>query len=155
MIICFLNDEAPLPLPFQSYQRSKVDGYACSKRVYERWPAASFSVAVVQRQAAEVAIQLQCHRVPAAIIDLTARDTHHARTDAVSTGATSKVTCKLEPQLPLCQLLACTHVDAQLNQGHYHHTKPQCDGMCAHLEDHAGFRFCEHDDSLALQGPDS
>lgn len=91
-----------VPLPWRSYQRSKVDGGACGRSARERRPAASFGVAAVQRQAAEVAVQLQRHRVPAAVIDATARDAHHA-------GAAARATLRLEPQLAPCQLVPHTH----------------------------------------------
>lgn len=93
-------------------QCSKVDGSVQSEWLYEWWPTPSLNVAVIQRQAAEVAVQLQCHRVPAAIIDTTAGDAQHVGTVTNSTTTIAKVTGQLEPQLPLLQLL--THIYAQL-----------------------------------------
>lgn len=53
-------------------QCSKVDGSVWSKWLYEWRSVATLDVAVIQCQAAEVAVQLQSHRVPAAVIDTAA-----------------------------------------------------------------------------------
>lgn len=66
--------------PYGSYsyswtdQCSKVDGSVWSEWLYEWWSTALLNVAVIQCQAAEVAVQLQCHSVPAAITDTTTGD---------------------------------------------------------------------------------
>lgn len=92
-------------------QCSKVDASVWSKRLYERWSAAPLHIAVVQRQAAEVAVQLQRHRVPAAVVDTAAGDAQHVATIAThaSTTAAAEATGQLEPQLPFLQLL--THIN--------------------------------------------
>lgn len=87
-----------LKSPYGSYsyswtdQCSKVDGSIWSEWLYEWRPTPSLNVAVIQSQAAEVAVQLQGHCVPTAIIDTTAGDAQHVRTVTSSTTAIAKVT---------------------------------------------------------------
>lgn len=94
-----------------THQRSKVNASVQSDRLYERWPAPSLYVAVVQRQAAKVAVQLQRHRVPAAVINASAGDSQHVAAVVACPSAAASVaeaTGQLEPELPLLQLLTHT-----------------------------------------------
>lgn len=91
-------------------QRSEEDGSVRSEWLHERRSAPLLHVAVVQRQAAEVPIELQCHGVPAAVTDPTARDAQHVGAVAHST---AKATGQLEPQLPVLQLNTHTHTQTR------------------------------------------
>lgn len=89
--------------------------------MYERGSAASLHVAVIQSQAAEVAVQLQRHSVPAAVVDTPAGDAQHVAAVATcaptTATAATEATGQLEPQLPLLQLLTHKHSVALMLHG--------------------------------------
>lgn len=95
-----------LKLLAKTNQSAKVDGLVWSKWLHKRWCTASLHIVVVQRQAAEVAVELHSYSVPTAIVDAKPRDAQYVWT---ITTATAKTTGKLEPQLPVFQLLSHTH----------------------------------------------